>query len=120
MSVVAPPPRALVSGVAGGLLLMAVFTMWWASDTFTGWPVAAAMVVTVFCACAAVLFVVQAFRLLIARYQMSPKRTDFDRATKPNGALFGAVFAAEGVLSESRSASSVRTGSTGSSSRGSR
>ncbi|MWV29652.1 hypothetical protein [Rathayibacter iranicus] len=98
MSVVAPPPRALVSGVAGGLLLMAVFTMWWASDTFTGWPVPAAMVVTVFCACAAVLFVVQAFRLLIARSRMSPERTDSDRATKPNGALFGAVFAAEGVL----------------------
>lgn len=77
---------------------MAVFTMWWVSDTFTGWPVSAATVVTVLCAAAAVLFVVQAVRLLVARRRMSADVPHSDRARKPNGALFGVVFAAEGVL----------------------
>ncbi|PPH90800.1 hypothetical protein [Rathayibacter sp. AY1D5] len=98
MSTLAPPPRALASGVAGGLLLMAVFTMWWASDTTVGWPAPAATTAVTVCALAAVVFAVQAVRVLVARRRMAVELTDADRAAKPNGVLFGAVFAAEGVL----------------------
>lgn len=77
---------------------MAVFTMWWASDTTVGWSAPAATTAVTVCALAAVVFAVQAVRLLVARRRMAVELTDADRAAKPNGVLFGAVFAAEGVL----------------------
>ncbi|MBF4590693.1 hypothetical protein [Curtobacterium sp. VKM Ac-1395] len=92
------PARALATGVASGLVLMAVFSLWWASDTFTGWPTPVATVVMVVSAVAAVLFLVQAVRLLVAGRRMSTVLSASDQARKPNGALFGAVFGAEGLL----------------------
>ncbi|WP_146239619.1 hypothetical protein [Curtobacterium sp. MCSS17_011] len=98
MSVETRPPRTAVTGVASGLVLMAVFSLWWASDTYTGWPTAAGTVVMVVSAVAAVVFLVQAVRLFVAGRRLSTVLSASDQARKPNSALFGAVFGAEGVL----------------------
>ncbi|WIE85098.1 hypothetical protein [Curtobacterium sp. MCPF17_021] len=98
MSVETRPPRTVVTGVASGLVLMAVFSLWWASDTYTGWPTAAATVVMVVSAAAAAVFLVQAVRLFVAGRRLSTVLSASDQARKPNSALFGAVFGAEGVL----------------------
>ena len=101
MDTAAPPPRVLATGIGSGLLLMAVFTMWWASDTFTGWPTAVAASVTAVCGLGAIVFVAHAVRLLLAGRRMRTATlatTASDRARKSDGALFGMVFGAEGVL----------------------
>lgn len=104
MDTAAPPPRVLATGIGSGLLLMAVFTMWWASDTFTGWPTPVAASVSAVCGLGAIVFVAHAVRLLLAgrRMRTAPTAptapTASDRARKSDGALFGVVFGAEGVL----------------------
>lgn len=78
--------------------MMAVFSLWWASDTFTGWPAPIAATVTVVCGTAGLVFCVCALRLLRASRTGKSTPNDSDRARRPNGVAFGAVFAAEGVL----------------------
>lgn len=91
-------PRGLTRGVASGLILMAAFTMWWASDTFYGWDRAAAVVTVGVCGVAALVFVVHAVRLLRAERGHPALPSEDGRGKRPNGALFGAVFGAEGLL----------------------
>jgi len=101
MDTAAPPPRVLATGIGSGLLLMAVFTMWWASDTFTGWPTPVAASVTAVCGLGAIVFVAHAVLLLLAGRRMRTATlatTASDRARKSDGALFGVVVGAEGVL----------------------
>ena len=101
MDTAAPPPRVLATGIGSGLLLMAVFTMWWASDTFTGWPTPVAASVTAVCGLGAIVFVAHAVPLLLAGRRMRTATlatTASDRARKSDGALFGVVVGAEGVL----------------------
>jgi len=97
MTTPAPPPRALAAGIGSGLLLMALFTMWWASDTFTGWPTAVAASVTAVCGLGAIVFVAHGVRLLLSGRRMrtaAAAPTGSDRARKSEGVLFGV----EGVL----------------------
>ena len=78
---------------------MAVFTVWWSSDTFFGWSRPAAIIAATIGALAAVFFVVQSMRLLIASRKQPVQPDGSDRALgKRNGRAFGLVFAAEGVL----------------------
>lgn len=78
--------------------MMAVFTMWWASDTFYGWDRAAAVVTVGVCGAAAMVFLVYAVRLLRVERGHAALLSEDGRGKRPNGALFGAVFGAEGLL----------------------
>lgn len=98
MTTASPLPRGLTRGIASGLILMAAFTMWWASDTFYGWDRAAAVVTVVVCGAAAIVFLVHAVRLLRVERGHPALLTEDSRGKRPNSALFGAVFGAEGLL----------------------
>ena len=92
------PPRPLVRSVVLGLALMAVFTLWWASDTFYGWTRPAAAVFLAAGVVAALAFAVRAVQLVRAAGRF-PEATgtagDGDRRRRNR--VFGMVCAAEGV-----------------------
>ena len=94
-----PAPRALAHGIAGGLVLMAVFTAWWASDALFAGTRPAGVVFCVLGAAAAVVFLVQAVRLLRAGRSMPTALDAEDREHRRcGGTVFGIVFGAEGLL----------------------
>jgi hypothetical protein len=94
-----PPPRALAHGIAGGLVLMAVFTAWWASDSLYAGHRPAAVAFTALGAAAAVVFLVQAVRLVRAGRSMPRELDAVDQEhRRRSGRTFGIVFAAEGLL----------------------
>lgn len=90
---------AVARGVAIGLLLMAVFTVWWTSDSFVGWPIPAAIVTTAVGIVAALIFVVQSVRLFLLGRRDPATPTPQDRALgRRTGRVFGILFGAEAVV----------------------
>jgi hypothetical protein len=91
------PDRALATGVVSGLFLMAFFTLLWAGNTFSGWPLRVAWTAFGAAAVGAVLFVVRAVQLIRAQPRMpapvlSPEDAQRSRAM---GRAFGLVFGGE-------------------------
>lgn len=92
-------PRALLDGVAVGLVLMAVFTTAWSANTLGTWPGAAGTVVTALGVLAGVWFAATAVRLLRVRGRASTATTpEEERWRKRSGIAFGWVFTLEAVL----------------------
>jgi len=95
------PPKGLTRGIAIGLVLMAVFTVWWASDTFYGFARPVAVVLTAVGVAAALLFIVQSVRLFrITRRLPASEGAGAAQGgfSKKRGRAFGWIFAAEGTL----------------------
>ncbi|GAA0586757.1 hypothetical protein GCM10010172_84730 [Paractinoplanes ferrugineus] len=97
--IASPPPRIAVTSTATGLFLMSFFTLLWASNTFAGWPVAAATAVLALAVIAVTCFVAQGVRLLRARRRFPAELSADDaRYRKRSGRAFGLIFGAEGLL----------------------
>jgi hypothetical protein len=92
------PPRGLTRGVAIGLLLMAVFSVWWTSDTFYGWARPAAIVATVIGVGAAIFFAVRSIQLLRISRRLPEQADAPGQMAKSRGRVFGYVFGAEGAF----------------------
>lgn len=92
-------PRIGVQGVAGGLVLMAFFTVLWGSWSLVGLPPTVGVPIIVVFALSAVAFAVEGIRLFRLARQFPAVDTTSRRAqTKSTGARFGIIFGLEGVL----------------------
>lgn len=92
-------PRGLLDGVVVGLVLMAVFTTAWSSNTLATWPGAVGAAVTAAGVLASIWFVVVAVRLARTRGRASTVMTpEEERRQKRSGMAFGGVFFVEAVL----------------------
>jgi len=103
MTVITPaepiPPRPAVIGVGSGLVLMAFFTLWWASLGPHAWPGGPGWVVLAIGIAAATAFVGGAVHLLRALPQFPKVDSVDDRARgRRMGLSFGAIFGVEGLL----------------------
>jgi hypothetical protein len=88
----------MTRGVAIGLLLMAVFSVWWTSDTFYGWAPPAAIVATAIGVGAAAFFVIRSIQLFRVSRRLPVQADAPGQLTKQRGRVFGYVFGAEGAL----------------------
>lgn len=92
-------PRAGVAGVAGGLILMAVFTTMWGTWAFPGLPLVAGILVAVVFVAIAIVFLVNGIALFRALRRFPRVGTAERMAqTRRFGLRFGIVFGIEGVL----------------------
>jgi len=93
------PPRGAVAGIAGGLVLMAVFTLWWSSLVVPGWRAEVARPVFAAGAAASLVFLAAAFRLFRAMRRFTATGTPQDAVRgKRMGIAFGIVFGLEGLV----------------------
>jgi hypothetical protein len=94
-----PPPRPAVTGVIGGLVLMAVFTALWSSLSISAWPGPRAWSITAVGALTAVVFLGGAVRLARSLQHFPSMESAPDHARgRRVGIAFGCVFATEGLL----------------------
>lgn len=92
-------PQAAVRGVAGGLILMAFFTLMWGGWATTGVSTAIAVIISVFFAALAIAFVVHGIGLFRAVKRFTKIDTPERKSqSKSMGQRFGIIFATEGVL----------------------
>lgn len=92
------PPRFAVLSTATGLFLMSFFTLLWASNTFTGWPAAAAGIAMTFAVIAVACFILQGVRLIRARRLFPSVLSEEDAQYRgKSGRMFGIIFGAEGL-----------------------
>ncbi|GAA3631589.1 hypothetical protein GCM10022223_57090 [Kineosporia mesophila] len=91
-------PRPVALSVAGGLLLMTVFTLVWAGDTFIGWPAVAAAPFFAAAVIAGGVFTRRAGQLFRARWSFPAVDTEDDAAEgRRLGGAYGIVFGLEGA-----------------------
>lgn len=104
-------PRIGVQGVAGGLLLMAFFTILWGSWSLTGLPLVLGVPIIAVFVALAILFAIGGIRLFgLARHFPRVDTSSRQARTKSFSIRFGVVFGTEGLTIGAASGALVATG----------